>query len=233
MKKCFSLAMFLLICLILAGCMKGHAHYTVNRNGSGDAVIKLGFNRGLVDLLYALGQKDMFESVIEEFEEDGFTVTRFVEGDYKGFEAKKHYEDFSRMMKDGNYKETLRINTEDNETDIEKGLFYDRYTIRINLNTKDSFDEYSDLISEPFLKRADFDFILTLPVKAEGHNADAVSEDGMTYTWNISMVDGNEIMLVMKVPNIGNILAMAAVGLILIGAGAFFLIRLIKRRKGA
>ncbi len=233
MRRYILLALVLILCLLLAGCMKGYAHYTINRNGSGDAVIKLGFNRELVDLLYALGQKDMFESVIEEFEEDGFTITRFVEGDLKGFEANKHYKDFSQMMKDGNYKETLRINTEDNETEIEKGLFFDRHTIRINLNTKDSFDKYIDLISEPFLKRADFDFILTLPVKAEGHNADSVSEDGMTYTWNISMVDDNEIMLVMKVPNIGNILAVGAIGLVLIGIGAFFFIRLIKRKKEA
>lgn len=231
MKRCVSFALALILCLLLSGCFKGHAHYTINRNGSGDASIKLGFNRGLVDLLYALGQKEIFESVIEEFENDGFTITRFVEGDLKGFEAKKHYEDFSQMIKDSNYKETLRISTEDNNTDIEKGILFDRYKITINLNTKDSFKEYSELISEPFLKRAKFDFILTLPAKAESHNAAFVSEDGKTYTWNISMIDDNEIILVMKVLNVTNISIVTAAVLFLTGTVVFFLIRLIKQKK--
>ncbi|MDD3612643.1 MAG: hypothetical protein PHT05_02570, partial [Clostridia bacterium] len=91
MKRYLVVFLLLLLPLLVASCIKGHAHYTLNRDGSVDVSIRLGAARGLIDLLYGLEQGESVESILEGFELDGYEIMTFVEDDIKGFEAIKHF----------------------------------------------------------------------------------------------------------------------------------------------
>lgn len=221
--------LILVLALVLNGCIKGHAHYTINKDSSGDASIKLALDRGLVDLLYGLEQQEHIESVLEEFRTDGYTITRFVEGDYKGFEAVKHFDDADEMFIDDRHEEAFT--NSDGRSNIKKGFFFNRYRFTMYFDMESSMADYYSLINEAFLRRADFDFILTLPTRLEDHNASKVSEDGMTYSWSIILTDVNEIVFEFKKPNLLSFGAVGIVALAFIGVGIFFTIRYIKNKK--
>lgn len=229
LRKYAVILLLLVLALVLNGCIKGHAHYTINKDSSGDASIKLALERGLVDLLYGLEQQEHIESVLEDFRADGYTITRFVEGDYKGFEAVKHFDNADQMFIDDRHEEAF--SNLDERSNIKKGFFFDRYSFKMYLDVRKSMAEYYNLISEAFLRRSDFSFILTLPTRLEDHNASKVSEDGLTYSWNILLTDVNEIVFEFKKPNLLTIGAVGIAALASIGIGIFLTIKFIKDRK--
>ncbi|MNE81285.1 hypothetical protein D3C80_1779220 [compost metagenome] len=80
------------------------------------------------------------------------------------------------------------------------------------------------------LQNLSVNFKLTLPYNLYGPN-NADSQEGNTLTWRISMADTEPVRLVVYVPQVQN-LAIAGGGLVLVlGAGAYFLVRLIRARK--
>ena len=72
----------------------------------------------------------------------------------------------------------------------------------------------------------DLSFSLTLPIKPLTHNADHVSPDGKTLTWDISLLQPNTVNVVVKAPNIKRIVWTAGLGIVLLA----LVIWLLRRR---
>lgn len=228
MKRYLVVFLLLLLPLLVASCIQGHAHYTLNRDGSVDVSIRLGAARGLIDLLYGLEQGESVESILEGFELDGYEIMTFVEDDIKGFEAIKHFPRPEDLFSDTRQRETFSETAD--FLDIEKGLFFDSYKFDIALDLRDRMGQYYALANETFLARADFKFILTLPISLKEHNASWVSEDGLTYKWDISLMDLNRLSFVLKRPKLLAIGAVASILLALLATGIIFALKAVRRR---
>ncbi|AVX40775.1 Protein of unknown function (DUF3153) (plasmid) [Carboxydocella thermautotrophica] len=230
MKK--SIIAFFLITLVLAlsGCVQGKIHITVNEDGSGDVAIRMGMNSTLVALAGEGG--DPFDEMIKNAEKEGYTVSRFNEGELMGFQAKKHFENIKDSFDQGALLNN-KIRADKGNFSIKKGLFFDTYNIKTfmdmtSLAVDQNATEEEKAMQRAMLNQIKFDLAMTLPVKAEYHNASMVIDDGRTYVWNLIPGKNNEIILEAKVLNTRNTgIAVAAVILIVIVA-----VLVIVRKKG-
>ncbi|MDD3613238.1 MAG: DUF3153 domain-containing protein, partial [Clostridia bacterium] len=177
---------------------------------------------------YGLEQGESVESILEGFELDGYEIMTFVEDDIKGFEAIKHFPRPEDLFSDTRQRETFSETAD--FLDIEKGLFFDSYKFDIALDLRDRMGQYYALANETFLARADFEFILTLPISLKEHNASWVSEDGLTYKWDISLMDLNRLSFVLKRPKLLAIGAVASILLALLATGIIFALKAVRRR---
>ena len=81
---------------------------------------------------------------------------------------------------------------------------------------KDKINNVPNFLKRLLLKDVNFDFKLSLPIKAQDSNADQVEDGGKTLVWNVSPLQKNTLDLTVQIPNIRNILFVAIGGLLLI-----------------
>jgi hypothetical protein len=100
MKKLLVLFSVLLTCL-LAGCAKGEITLEVTRLGAADLTCKL------TTLPVLQPTAEAFE---EDFKNDGYSIQKISEGEYKGFQASKHYNQL-KDIKDSKVLHTFDFDT--------------------------------------------------------------------------------------------------------------------------
>lgn len=81
---------------------------------------------------------------------------------------------------------------------------------------KDRINSVPGFLKRLLLKDVNFDFKLSLPIKAQNSNADQVEDGGKTLIWNVSPLQKNKLDLTVQIPNIRNILLVAIAGLVLV-----------------
>jgi len=230
-KSILVITIFLVIPLILTGCFKGDFHVKINRDGSADLNYKIGFNSYLISMMESTddSDEDIIESLKKDLEDDGFEVTYYKENDISGVIAKKHQESLDDLSIDifqqnltaesnGSEANASEIDSNINKITVNKGFFQNEYIVNANFdltsmetknnNSEDSQSEANQLgegIAEAMLNQIDLNFILTLPVKPENHNASQITNEGKTLTWNLKPGANNEVKVEAKVLNLKNI----------------------------
>lgn len=104
----------------------------------------------------------------------------------------------------------------------DKGIFFDNYTIRTEVDLTDT-GEIDEALS--FIKLR---MLLSLPIEPKTHNATKVLDDG-TLAWDVKYGEKNPVFIEMSVPNL--ITWGIIIGLVLIGI-IIAVILLVKRKKG-
>ncbi len=188
----------LLLCsvaLILSGCaVKGDFKLGINSDKTVDFGVTIAYDDELIEVLmtnseeaseeveYTEEQKWEFIDSMFDDEEDnsyesaGFTSERYQEGDFKGYTYSKNLGDIESVTA-----ENASFNLTDDSQDLASAKFFtkngDNYVSKITFVPVEETDTYQIDSS--------FTFTVTLPTKPISHNADNVSEDGKTLTWNL------------------------------------------------
>ncbi len=110
-----------------------------------------------------------------------------------GFFKNIYYADFK-------YKTDKKIDNNENSTDTD--------------NNDNAFD-FSNLDS--LIEKPEFKYIVNLPVKSLSNNATTVSDDGMTLSWNIEMLNTTDITFSFELINTNNIIFLFASIIVILG----------------
>ena len=216
-------AVALLLAALLAGCVHADAHLTINADGSADYAVDLALSDDVIQPAKAQGQ-DPFASSAADLKADGFEVTPVEADGYTGIHVSKHFKDAAKIGADGSLDKLNTLLGGANKNFAVKkqaGLFSTTYTVHADMDPSMLLGSQFDLgdAAKVFLDQARVTMAVTLPQKADSHNATEVSGDGLTYTWQLQLDKSASIDLAVTLTNWTNIL--------LVGGGAFVVIVLI------
>lgn len=230
-KYLLTLVMSLLLLLLLSACAKGEAHVTVHTDGTADVDFNLQVqNRNLK----FIGQKELVQSIENAFEDNGFVTENHQSEDTSEISASKEVKIHEADSKQ-ELPESISYSTV-----TEEGFFFSKYRITVDAELMSAIPDNTwtehlqaipNLVRNLLLKDVELDFKLTLPIKPESSNADAVTADGKTMTWHVEPLSANHLELSVSTPNIQNIIITIVVALLLIGVILFVVIRKVRRNK--
>lgn len=130
------------------------------------------------------------ESLLEEKDED-FTYEKYSEGKYKGYTMTSKAIDIDEISGASSDKINLaKFFGGDDDTDEEESVLFVKdgkyYVSNISFDSSESesFGEMNQYSSS--MEFFEFKFVVSLPVKPVSNNADEVSADGKTLTWDLS-----------------------------------------------
>ncbi|WP_151737036.1 GGIII-like transmembrane region-containing protein [Paenibacillus tengchongensis] len=225
-------ALLMIVMLALAGCAQSTAHVTVKKNGS----LEFAFSLVLNARLEALAGSKLEEVLSEKLEPEGIVLQKSKNGDDTEYLFRKvyaSYKDLPAMNTAGN------LDIIDAEVNQEDKWLYTKYSIvaqpKFSSYTDDILNSLGDAgVPQPLvrllLQSFAIDFKLTLPFDLYGEN-NAVSQDGNTLTWHLTLTDEQPLELTLMVPNVRNIAIAGGGALLVIIAAVVLFIRSRKRRK--
>lgn len=181
-KQFLALAVVIFAVFLLTGCFEGTFHVTVHDDGSADVEYRLTISQELLSLLEEENPVAELKQILTE---QGFTLTDVDENGTVGLIATRHLDKLETVPAFGN----VAVKPVDDTTSfrMQKGLLATVYTMNseVDLTPVTEGIDPTDPYQRVFINQMKFDFVLTLPVKAEKHNAASVSADGQTFTWNL------------------------------------------------
>ncbi|MEO2203816.1 hypothetical protein ABGV42_08705 [Paenibacillus pabuli] len=221
LRHLFLTIMLGLTLVILSACADGEAHLTVNLDGSTDLDINLGVTESA---LGKIGQDNLMPLLEDVLKRNNFQAEVVDEGERKQLSATTHYEKSSTTASFdmSQLPEGIQV-----EQTTEPGFFTSRFHVTATADLmesmpdgeiKDQINKVPSFLKNLLLKDVNFDFKLSLPIKAENSNADLVEDQGKTLTWHISPLHSNTLDLTVQVPNIRNIIITAVMALIVVAA---------------
>jgi hypothetical protein len=236
-KKLVVFALIASLFAVLSGCVKGDFHITVNKNGSAELDYKIGVQSQLLGLMSSGG--DPIEEMKKNFQDKGFAVSQYRDGDYTGIEAKKHQDNLKDLASTlPNQNLFGQGNSSSGQSKLnfseKKGLFSTTYKYQGTVDMSDLKPDATDTmgIQQMMLKQIDLKVTLTLPVKAETQNASRVLPDQYTYQWDLIPGTNGDITLQAKAPNVTNIVIAVILMVIVLTAGVWGIVAS-RRRKSA
>ncbi|PYE50150.1 DUF3153 domain-containing protein [Paenibacillus barcinonensis] len=210
--------MLLFMLVLLSACANGEAHVTVNTDGSADLALDLSVSDSA---LGKIGQDNVMPLLAEALERNHFKAEITKQGDQNVLKATNHYERSSMTAFDTSKLPTgIHI-----EQSTVPGFFSSKMHITADADLmesmpdgdiKEQINKVPGFLKRLLLKDMNFNFKLSLPIKADASNADEVQDGGKTLIWNISPLQKNTLDLTVQIPNIRNILLVAIPGLVLI-----------------
>lgn len=225
--------MFLVIMMLaLTGCAQSTAHVTVKKNGS----LELAFNLVLSARAESLVGAKLEEVLTDKLEPEGIVLQKTRNGDDTEYMFRKvyaSYKDLPAMDTAGN------LDIVDTRITQEDKWLYTKYSIvaqpRFNAYTDEILSSLGDVgvpqsLVRLLLQGFAIDFKLTLPFDLYGAN-NAVSQDGNTLTWHLTLTDSQPLELELMVPNLRNIVIVAGGAVLVITIAIILFIRSRKKRK--
>ena len=225
MKKLKAVSLCIMV-LMLCGCsMKYEYNMSIKSDKSMDFSIISAMDNELIDGMLSMETDkesytdeerwQMLEESMEDEEEKpedyGFTVSKYEEGEFKGYKYSKKIANIDDISG-----ETANFNLND-FANISESVIFVKDGEKYKANFVMSNEEQSSS-TQGYDIGIDMMFTVTLPNKPISHNATSVSDDGKTLTWNLLDSDSQNIEFEFSL-NKNNMLMY-----ILIGAGALLLI---------
>jgi hypothetical protein len=236
----------ILLCLfLLSGCVDAHMHITLRMDGSGVYEFKVVSS----DLIIS-----QFNDFKRRLEQNGYRLRTIDHGKRQGWIAVKEVESVTKDPPGKEFQDAARsalgfwlsqtasssgsmnlasddpkLKGTDKPFRVEPGLFFT--TIIFDTNVDLTKLKRQDLfgLDQLLYDQMNLNFILTLPVKPQDHNATSVSEGGKTLTWKIRPGETNPIHLTVKVPN--PITWVILILLLVIGIVTGIVLRIRKRKR--
>ncbi len=135
----------------------------------------------------------------QAYEKKGYKVERYSKDDYKGYRFTKSFKNIEDIrLEDINFNVETDINeavaetegtianTKESSLDLKASIF-----TKDGLNYKASIPRETTGDSSSLNSYFDMQLVVTLPNEVINHNADKVSNDGKTLSWNLVSNDGN------------------------------------------
>lgn len=229
-KYLLTLVMSLLLVLLLSACAKGEAHVTVHTDGTADINFNLQVQNRNIKFI---GQDDLVQAIENAFEDNGFVTENHKSESTSEISASKEV-NISEAGSKQELPESISYSAV-----TEEGFLFSKYNITVDADLMSAIPDNTwtehlqaipNLVRNLLLKDVELDFKLTLPIKPESSNADTVSADGKTMTWQVDPLSANHLELSVSIPNTQNIIITAAACLVLIGVILFIIIRKARRK---
>ena len=185
MKRLLTLTIILISALILlSGCVSVDYQITINSDGTGKISYIYTFDKTFLNSTSsnttdnsASSSQSIIDNMKTTAEGNGFTVEDYSDSSVQGIKATKDVNDVTSDLALSNLFGNNIQDSPDNNIHITSGAF------SISYSQDASFDLTSMKSISP--QNASLKYSVTLPVKAETNNADEVSNDGKTLTWNL------------------------------------------------
>lgn len=215
MKKILVVLMTLFITAFCTGCFKGEFGLTIKEDGSAVVHQKVLGIPALKNDLENQKRKDLSEYPNAD-------VRTIREGNMSGYVLTKEYANIGEvaLFKDlGNGKgHGLRCH---------KGWFYDYYDMDVVIEVNDNVLDEGQEFEQMALSQIQMNSVLNLPYPAKTSNADNVTNEGKTLTWNmVNALLGNEDLHMkagFQIWHKQNIIATAVAAVVLLFIMLFFL----------
>lgn len=227
-KKNMLLTILLIVATaFLSGCVNADFHLTINKDGSGDFSYKMLMDPALLafsSMSEDGTSTDPLGEMLNDAKKSGFTTTNLSENGKTGFEAKKHIANLQEDLKNGKLfgQTSMDKNIKPGEgLVVNKGFFKTEYNFKMDFDmtsmsgNSSSQSSEIDAMAQSLLRSMNFNFLLTMPVKAQTHNASKIEDDGKTLVWNLIPGQKNEIAMTASVWNVTNI-AMLGGGILVV-----------------
>ena len=182
-KRMFLVLLLVAFSVAAAGCIKADESVTIKEDGSSTMVTRMVGNMFAAEALK--GSKDEFVK-----ENPDAVVKEIQDGDMTGYEVEVSYPDIETLAAKGGDMFTAA-----------KSWFYDTYTFDLFVKGEEmdtgEQDPESKAMVQSMLNQIQYRFTLNLPVKPETQNADSVSSDGKSLTWDLkaTIAEGKDVQM--------------------------------------
>ncbi len=136
MKKVGSFVLLLMITLLLSGCVKYNASMDIKKDKSMDFKIIYAFDTSV------LGEAESFsEEELKKIKEQGFEVSKYSEGNMKGYTLTKKIDNIDDVSSESDLKYSLSGITSNSDSKIfkiKKGFFKNKYIAKFDFNASES-----------------------------------------------------------------------------------------------
>lgn len=221
----------LVLSLSLWGCADVNCHLTVHPNGSADIDLKIVLDSAAINFLHSVGLNPL-AAIIEELEQEGYSVAAYEDGEKAGITANKHIAKISADSLDfPRSPEALEAALPHDGFVVQRGILKTRYLVEtmVDLSTFSGPGLLPGL-ENYILDQASFQFILTLPVVPHEHNAHRTDDGGKTLIWQLKPGQANLIKLEVSHWNPQGLALLIATALSVM-AGLIYLIRRGKKNR--
>ena len=217
MKKIWAVLFSMMCVVCLSGCMRFSTSVKVKPNGNADVALIYAISDEMADM--SDSSMEAPEDAMKEMEDQGWVCNTYTEDGFTGYEFLKYdvaLDDLANEFKDSSSDSGLDT---DSLTVVKDGSHYILDWDVFDDNEAAQFSSYKNYFD---MSGGYMYFELELPYASIDNNATYVSEDGKTLKWDLlNMEPGQNVHVEFSLRNT------RLIGLIAIGAIAFFIILLI------
>lgn len=176
-KLCAVFAALGLMVSVMSGCVRMAVGLDIREDGSADISYEAGVSNELYEMLARGGEENPFDDIKQQAQEYGYTLQEYDKDGYKGVILRRSVDDLEQASLSDPYIEGISFKKE-------KGVL--KYIMRLSgdIGSVQSLkqnigDEQADL------SQFDIKLTVTAPYPITSSNAQQVSEDGRTATWDL------------------------------------------------
>jgi hypothetical protein len=220
MKKISSVGTILLTCALLTGCYQQKTNMEIKNNDSVSLTIEAIAKKG--NQVESTVRK-ILKTAKVDIENEGFKIKLIDTKDEMGLKAAKSFKDVKKLKVGDIFKNKGIMNSKDFNEKFIKEVKGNTYIIDFTLDKSDGEKSSNPKIND-MVKNIKVQFTLTLPSAPIVNNANNISNDGKTLTWDIPLDEVTPIKVEYKKQTFQVPIAMG--GIVLIGGlGVLFFIR--------
>ena len=245
-RKLFAVVLLLCMAVLCSGCIKSDMSMNIRKNRSMDFSATYLVADTLANT--STGSQTTQNGIDENsknwktLESRGYKLEKYAKDSYSGFKATRHFDSIDDLSKETGVGVVMNNFLNEDFDDsalfcVRRELLKDTYTAHFVYDLKGDTQatgiDSADLTA--FTSSMEITYSVTLPRKANYHNATNVSADGLTYSWKIPYGTFTAIDYAFTLPS-RNVLYGAigiAVLLLLIAAAVFLILRAKKRKSAA
>ena len=201
MKKALRVALVLLAALFLTGCYKMNMEMSIGDDKTVDFVMIYAIDKENMDTLNEYSEDGESSSItvddFKELKEKGYKVEEYSEKtdeyDYQGVKISKTFNNIDDLVSEDGIATDVLVDDEDINTKwfTKNGS---KYKSIMNFDFSSEEEDEDETISNDELdKMLDLKYTVTLPRESISNNADEVSNDGKTLTWNLKYGVDNKV----------------------------------------
>ena len=245
-RKLFAVALLLCVAVLCSGCIKSDMSMNIHKDRSMDFSATYLVANTLANA--STGSQTTQNGIDENsqnwktLESRGYKLEKCAKDGYSGFKATRHVHSIDDLSKETGVGVVMNNFLNEDFDDsalfcVRRELLKDTYTVHLVYDLKDSAQtadiDPADLAA--FTSSMEITYNVTLPRKANYHNATTVSADGLTYSWKIPYGTFTAIDYAFTLPsrNVKYGIIGIAVLLLLIAAVVFLIVRAKKRKAAA
>ena len=215
-KKIAIISILLLLVLALSGCVKVDYTTKINKDGSGEISYTYEMDKAVIGAMNQTNQTALDERIAVA-ESSGYEIEEYETAEAVGFKATKKVQDITEKSFITEVFNSEYVADEDtSKINIKKTLFGKKYSQKatIDLTSLEKMKELGMKLT----------YRVELPVKVGKTNANEISENKKTISWNLKIGEIQEITFVASSINLINMIIFVIV-IVIIVTGLLFIFR--------
>ena len=226
MKKVLKLfTIIAMMLIVLTGCVQVNYEVEVNKDGTADIAFIYGFEKEYLKDMETTGE-ELTEEMKKNAETSEYAVEAYSDDKIEGIKATKHAETLAEVSLEEAFGEEYVKDSEENQMKTEKKGAKMVYSQNAEIDLTSMGKEMASYVN--------MKYTVKLPVAVGENNADDVSDDKKTLTWNLKAGEINKIQF--EASGTGKltttlIILAIAIGVLVVAAIVVVVLKSIKKNK--